>query len=191
MVEFLEKENLYTLNNEGDFVGSGGFGWTDELPADDFEGHVRRRDLWCLSESQETVGVSPEMFEEFVFQYQLPLLKDFGLVCYGCCEPVHDRFHIIKRIPNLRRVSVSPWADREKMAEYLGRGYIYSLKPNPNKLAMKDFEEDRVRDDIRDALNKARGCNLEIIMKDNQTIQNDPSRVIRWVEIVREELEKL
>jgi len=190
MINHLEQENLSTLNNEGDYVGSGGFGWTTQLPAPGFDGHVRTRDLWVLSESQETVGVSPAMFEEFIFPYQLSLVQRFGLVCYGCCEPVHSRWHVIRRIPNLRRVSVSPWCDREKMAEYLADRYIYSLKPNPSLLAAPSFDEDAIRKDARDALEKARGCHLEIIMKDNHTICNDPQRVIDWVRIVREEIDK-
>ena len=131
IVDFLEKEGFFTLNNEGDYTGSGGFGWTKQLPAAGFAGRVRAKDQWCLAESQETVGVSPAMFEEFVFRYQLPILKRFGLACYGCCEAVHGRWHLLRQIPNLRRVSVSPWCDRAKMAENLGNRYIYSLKPHP------------------------------------------------------------
>lgn len=190
MIDQLETDGLYTLNNEGDYVGSGGFGWTRQLPAPGFDGHVRTRDLWCLSESQETVSISPQLFEEFVFPYQLAVVERFGRVCYGCCEPVHGRWHVIRRIPNLRRVSVSPWCDRAKMAEYLGRDYVYSLKPHPALLAQSRFDEDAIRADVRDALEKAAGCHLEIIMKDNHTIANDPCRVTRWVEIVREEIDR-
>ncbi len=190
MVSFLEKNGLYTLNNEGDYVGSGGFGWTAQLPAKDYAGRARAKDLWCLSESQETVAVSPRMFEEFVFQYQKPILERFGLVCYGCCEPVHERWPIIKRIRNLRRVSVSPWCDRQKMAEYLEDRYVYSLKPAPSLLAAEQFDEEAVRRDVRDALAKARGCRLELIMKDNNTIRHEPRRVVRWVQITREEIER-
>ncbi len=189
-IDFLARENLYTLNNEGDYVGSGGFGWTDQLPASDYDGQVRTNDLWCLSESQETVGVSPEMFAEFIFPYQLPIMERFGRVCYGCCEPVETRWHIIKQIPNLRRVSVSPWCDRAKMAEYLGGDYVYSLKPHPGLLAGQGFDADAVRADIQDALIKTKGCRLEIIMKDNHTIGNDPARVSRWVQIARQEIDK-
>jgi hypothetical protein len=190
MVSFLEKNGLYTLNNEGDYVGSGGFGWTAQLPAKDYAGRARAKDLWCLSESQETVAVSPRMFEEFVFQYQKPLLERFGLVCYGCCEPVHERWPTIKQIRNLRRVSVSPWCDRQKMAEYLEDRYVYSLKPAPSLLAAERFDEVAVRRDVRDALAKARGCHLELIMKDNNTIRHEPQRVVRWVQITREEIER-
>ena len=191
MIDFLEKEGLYTLNNEGDYVGSGGFGWTSQLPVAGFDGHVRTCDLWCLSESQETVGVSPEMFEEFIFPYQLTTAERFGLVCYGCCEPIHSRWHVVSRIPNLRRVSVSPWCDRVKMAEQLGGDYIYSFKPHPGLLATPRFDADAVRADTRDVLAKTKGCRLEIIMKDNNTICNDPSRVVNWVRIVREEIDRI
>ena len=76
--------------------------------------------MWGFGESQETVGVSPEMFAEFVLPYQLPILERFGLNCYGCCEPLDKRWEYVKQIPRLRRVSVSPWSNRAFMAERLG-----------------------------------------------------------------------
>jgi hypothetical protein len=190
-LDFLEKNGLLSLNTEGTYVGSGGFGWTKELPQSDFDGHARTRDMWGFAESQETVGISPEMFAEFVFPYQLPILERFGLSCYGCCEPLDKRWHIVQQIPNLRRVSVSPWADPSKMAEMLGDRYIYSMKPSPTDLAMGSFDEDRVRAKLREDFHTTRHCHVEAIMKDNHTIGNDPQRVIRWVQIAREEAEAL
>ena len=190
LVDVLEQNGLYTLNNEGDYVGSGGFGWTTQLPASDMTDRVRSKDLWCLLESQETVGVSPRMFEEFVFRYQVPIMERFGRVCYGCCEPIHDRWHLLRQVSNLRRVSVSPWCDRAQMAENLGDRYVYSLKPHPGLLAGVRFDPAAVRADIRDALDKARGCHLEIVMKDNHTLGNDPQRAVTWCNIAREEIER-
>ena len=131
------------------------------------------------------------MFEEFVFPYQLPLLERFGLNCYGCCEPLDRRWHIVKRFPRLRRVSVSPWADRPYMAEMLGDRYILSMKPHPVDLAMASFDEEHVRSIVRRDLQATRCCRVEMIMKDNHTIGNDPRRVVRWVQIAREEAEAL
>jgi hypothetical protein len=152
---------------------------------------VRTRDLWALAESQETVGISPHMFAEFVFPYQLPLLERFGLSCYGCCEPLDKRWPIVEQIPNLRRVSVSPWSERAQMAERLGDRYIYSMKPSPTDLAMDTFDEERIRAELRAALRATRDCRVEVIMKDNHTIRNDPQRVVRWVQIARQEAEAL
>lgn len=190
-LDFLEQNGLLSLNNDGTYVGSGGFGWTYELPQSDFDGKVRAFDMWGFSESQETVGISPKMFAEFVFPYQLPILQRFGLNCYGCCEPLDKRWHIIQQIPRLRRVSVSPWADVVQMAEYLGDQYIFSLKPSPTDLAMHSFDEERIRTGLRNSLKATKNCHVEIIMKDNHTIGNDPHRVIRWVQIAREESEAL
>jgi hypothetical protein len=192
---FLEENGLLSLNNDGTYVGSGGFGWTHELPQSDYAAdtarRVRTRDMWGFAESQETVGISPQMFAEFVLPYQLPILQRFGLNCYGCCEPLDKRWHVVQQIPNLRRVSVSPWADHAAMAEMLQDRYIYSMKPRPADLAMETFDEERVRADLRRMLRITRNCRVEVIMKDNHTIRNDPRRVTRWVEIAREEAEAL
>jgi hypothetical protein len=190
-LDFLEQNGLLSLNNDGTYVGSGGFGWTHELPQADFEGQVRPRDMWGFAESQETTNVSPEMFAEFVFPYQLPILERFGLNCYGCCEPVDKRWHVLERVPRLRRVSVSPWSNLAAMAEKLGNRYVYSMKPNPSYLALPSFDEERIRADLRAALQVTKDCRVELIMKDNHTIRNDPQRVIRWVQIAREEAEAL
>jgi len=188
-LDFLEENGLLCLNSDGTYVGSGGLGWSEELPQPDFDGQVRLRDMWGFAESQETVGVSPEMFAEFIFPYQLPILERFGLNCYGCCEPLDKRWHIVQQIPNLRRVSVAPWSNLEKMAEKLGDRYIYSMKPSPTDLAMGTFDEKRIRAELRKALRIMRDCHVELIMKDNHTIGNDPQRVVRWVQIAREEAE--
>lgn len=190
-LDFLEKNGLLSLNNDGTFVGSGGYGWSEELPQKDFAGTVRLKDMWGMSESQITVGFSPQMFEEFVFQYQLPLLEKFGLNCYGCCEPLNARWDVIKKIPRLRRVSVSPWANVEDMAEKLEDKYIFSWKPHPSVLATPNIDEEQIRQDIRRVLKITRNCRLEIIMKDNHTLGKNPENVIKWCRIAREEVESI
>ena len=60
-------------------------------------GRVAARDLWGFTESQETVDVSPEMYEEFIFPYEKPIMERFGLNCYGCCEPLHGRWPAVAR----------------------------------------------------------------------------------------------
>jgi len=86
---------------------------------------------------------------------------------------------------------VSPWANLEKMAEYIGDKYVLSLKPNPTDLAVSVMDQESVRKKIKNALKITRGCILEIIMKDNHTLGNNPSNLVNWVKIVREEIEKM
>jgi len=190
--QWLEREGLLSLNNENDYIGSGSMGYTRALPAgsEGAEGGAKRRDLWALVESQETVGVGPELFERFVFPHNKAIAEQFGLCYYGCCEPVNSRWHIVKRIKNLRSVSISPWADEEFMASELGNRYVYSRKPSPTMVSKEGFDEDEIRKDIRHTLDVARGCVLEIIMKDVHTLAGKPERLARWVHIAREESER-
>ena len=80
-----------------------------ELPQADFDGtHVRPVDQWGHATTQIFSEVSPAMHEEFAIRYESRWLANFGHNYDGCCEPLHKRIKIIKRLPNLRRVSVSP-----------------------------------------------------------------------------------
>lgn len=189
-LNFLEQNGLLASNTAEIYVGSGGFGWTKQLPsAPGPDGKVHPADMWGFAESQETVGVSPEMFEEFVFPYQLAILERFGLNCYGCCEPLDKRWHVVRRIPRLRRVSVSAWADAAKMAEMLGDEYVFSWKPSPSPLSLPVFDKEAARKLIRETLDVARRnhCHVEIIMKDNHTLGHNPDNAVEWCRIAKEE----
>jgi len=188
LCRWLEREGLLSLNNENDYIGSGSEGHTRDLPRAGWKAGdpVRLADCWVLSESQETVGVSPELFEEFIFPYQRDIVREFGKCYYGCCEPVHSRWHVLKKLPHLARVSVSPWADQAFMAEACGREVVFSRKPNPTQISTAVFNERAIRADLSETLRLARGCRLEIIMKDVHTLHNEPWRLARWVELARE-----
>ena len=190
--QWVEAQGLLNLNNEADHIGSGSIGSTRDLPGPGYTegGPVRLADLWVLAESQETVGVGPELFEQFIFPYQLSLVEHFGKCYYGCCEPVNNRWHILKRLPNLARVSVSPWADEEFMAEACSARYAYSRKPNPTQISTGRFDEDAIRADLRRTLDVTRrhGCRTEVIMKDVHTLHDEPDRLARWVRLAREEI---
>ena len=191
-IEWFEREGLLTLNNENDYIGSGSMGYSRRLPAPDKEDDepARLRDIWGLSESQETALVGPDQFEEFVFRYQLPVIEKFGAIYYGCCEPVHNRWNSLKKIPNLRRVSVAPWCDQEFMADALGRDIVFSRKPNPTLISTEHFDEDLIREDLCETCRIARDCNLELIMKDVHTLCGEPQRAARWVQIAREAIDE-
>jgi len=189
-LDFFEENGYLASNTGGTYVASGGFGFTDELPATSAE-KITTMDMWGFVESQETVMVSPEMYNEFIFPYHKRIAERFGLNCYGCCEGFDMRWKYVKHLPRLRRVSVSPWANWDKVEEYLGNRYIVSIKPNPAYLALPQLNEDAARDEIKKALACSKNSALEIIMKDNNTLGNNPRNAARWVEIFREEAERL
>ena len=190
-LDWLEKNGLLTLNNDSSYIGTGGQGFTDALPAAGFEGRVRTSDMWAGVQAQETVSINPDMFGEFILPYEAELAKRFGLVSYGCCEPYDPRIQYIKKIPNLRRISCSPWSDFSKVPELIGRDYVSLVKLKPTPLAVHDMNEDVVRRDCRDAVQKTKGARCEFLMKDNHTLGNNPQNIVRWTQIMREEIEKV
>ncbi len=190
-LEQLESQNALSLNNRNHYVGSGGVGYTHELPQPDFErDHVRPIDMWGFATTQIFSEVSPAMYEEFAMQYERRFLERFGLNCYGCCEPLDKKLDIVKTIPRLRRVSMSPWVDVEEGVKGLGDKYIFSYKPNPAIIAAESWNPDYVYKHLRDFLQKTKGCIVEIIMKDTHTCRNQPGRMWEWVKIAKEVTEE-
>lgn len=186
-----EKLGILTLNNGSNRVGSGGFGFTDELPQPDFdEEHVRAKDLWGFSAAQIFVGVSPKMHEEFALRHEKRWLERFGLTYYGCCEPLHNKIHILESIPNLRKISISPWADREEAVARIGNRYVISLKPNPAIFAAENWNLDATRTQLYKDLEKTKGCAVEVLMKDISTCHNQPHRLWEWADMAMKLTEK-
>jgi hypothetical protein len=186
-ITFFEREELLDYNAGANYVGSGGLGCTTQLPSRDrpHKGPVKLNQLWGFAESQETVGVSPDMFGEFVYPYQKPLQERFGLNYYGCCEAIDKRWEYIKRTPNLRAVSVAPWSDQARCAELLGRDYVYCRKPNPSPVCM-GFNEAEIKREFEETCAHAGMLNTAIILKDTHTIENHPERFARWVQMGRQ-----
>ena len=188
LVEQYAAMNLFSLNNDNTYHSSGGNGYTDELPAPGFDpAHVRPCDMWSSAESQEMAQVSPEMHAEFILPYEKRLLAPFALNGYGCCEDLTHKLPDVLTIPNIRRISIAPWADVDRCAEQLGGNAIFSWKPNPAYL-VGDFDSAFIRGYLQHTVDAAaaHGCVLEIILKDTHTCEFHPERFDRWTEIARE-----
>jgi hypothetical protein len=185
MVRQYEAQNLFSLNNDETYHSSGGVGYTDELPAPGFDPeHVRPCDIWASAESQELAQVSPRMHAEFALAYEKRLLAPFGLNGYGCCEPLTRKLDDVLTIPNIRRISIAPSADVDRCAAKLQARAIFSWKPNPAHL-VGDFSEEFLRGYVGHTLEAARGCVLEMILKDTHTCEHRPDRFDRWTAVTR------
>ena len=68
--------------------------------------------------------VSPKMFKEFEVDYASRLCARFGLVYYGCCDPLDRKMAEVRLIPNVRKVSMSAWVDQERGAAEIGISFI-------------------------------------------------------------------
>jgi hypothetical protein len=159
---------------------------TDELPAPGFDPqHSRPKDLWTYAMAQIFVGVSPAMHKEFELDYARRWFERFGLVYYGCCEPLHDKIDIIRQMPNVRKISMSPWVDVEKGAERIAGDYVFSRKPSPAFLAVDAWQPEAVERDLQGVKDSCarHGCPLEFILKDISTVRYQPQRLWEWVDV--------
>ena len=184
--EIYEREGVLSLNTGPDHIrGTGGVTHTDELPSREFDGQVRMRDMVCFGESQESVGVGPDLFDEFVLQYQLPLMNCFGSVDYGCCEPQDGKFDLLfEQIPSLCSVSVLPWGDRELAAEKLADRHVYAYKPHPGVLELPEPDYENAEKEMRETLEIAAGCCVSLTMKAELTADT-ADRAAQWTDIAQ------
>ena len=178
-----EAQNLFSLGrNRNTFA-------TDELPRPGYDSnYIRPRDLWAIGAAQIFSDVSPAMHWEFALQYEVRWFKRWGLNYYGCCEPLHHKTDIVSRIPNLRKISMSPWVDVEAGAEAIGDRYVFSRKPNPAMVAVDDWDPDHARQDLIETLEATRphGCSVEFLLKDISTVRYEPQRLWDWSRIAAE-----
>jgi hypothetical protein len=183
---FLEDEGLIEMNTDSQMAGPRSYGYVSDLPPPDYEGPVKLSDLWGWAESQEATIISPSMYAEFVLPYLARLSEQFGLVYYGCCEPVDDRLELImKEIPNLRSVSVSGWADFDKIGEMLGKKYVYSRKPTPSYMSGAQPDWELMEEDMKKTYKATKNCNVEILVRDLYTINGDRPRLRKWVDMTK------
>lgn len=186
--KFLEKEKLIVPNTDNQMAGPRSYGYVSELPAAGSTGEVTLKDVWGWPESQESMIISPDMYKEFVLPYYARLAKEFGLVYYGCCEPVDDRIDLlIEAVPNLRAVSISGWADFDFMAERLGGDIVFSRKPTPAYMSGANPDWDLMREDMEKTYRAVsrNGCNTEILIRDLYTVGGDIPRLKHWTDMTK------
>lgn len=160
--------------------------YTDELPAPGYDPRKpRARDLWIAGLAQMLSTVSPAMFKEFEVDYTSRICRRFGLVYYGCCDPLDGKMAEVRMIPNVRKVSMSPWVDQERGAAEIGHEFVFSRKPSPAFLATDRFAPDQVRADLvaTRKVCERHGCPLEYILKDISTVRYEPERLAEWSRI--------
>ncbi|MDA0990608.1 MAG: hypothetical protein O3A51_07640, partial [Verrucomicrobia bacterium] len=185
------------LQNEAAVEAAGDYSLTaqmnqSETYADELErphansGPRLRKDLWGFAASQEFTLVSPAFHEAFLFEFQRPILEAFGLVHYGCCENLTGKIDMLRQLPNLRSIAVTPSADLAQCAAQIGNDYAISWRPNPTNMVCAGWDEDRIHGTIRDGLRFCQGQHLHITLKDVETLQGEPDRLARWTSIVRQ-----
>ena len=189
--DYLEENKLLLPTNGFSPLNQESFSFTDELPS---EGEITSTSqLWGFLESQETTAVSPAMFGEFVYPYFERLVKRFGLLSYGCCERVDNLWEdYLSKWTNLRKLSVSPFNNEEKIGEYLrGSRVVYYSKPRAEYLTNPGpIDEDAIRNCFKGISLAASGCLFEVAQREVGTIFGDFERGKRYVQLAKESIAK-
>lgn len=177
--------NYLSLDNNNTRIGSGGYGYVSELPGHKHDpDYVKPENMWGCSNAQIFSEVSPDMHWDFALEHDQRWLERWGLTYYGCCEPLDRKIHLLDRIPNLRKVSVSPWCNTEKVINEIGRKYVMSRKPSPAIFATADWDPVQAEKELSDFMMKTEGqCHVELIMKDISTVNFKPQRLWEWEKI--------
>lgn len=168
-------------------------GLADNLPAPDYAGGpYRLKDVWIRSMAQMFSSVSPAMHQEFDLDYSRALFDQCAMVYYGCCEPLDNKIDLLKKIPNMRKIGVSPWANVESCAEQLEGNYVYARKPNPANVAIRT-DPAEIRREVLETAEACRkhGCPYELVLKDISTVSYHPENLFLWERTVRETLDGL
>ncbi len=151
---------------------------------------ARMKDMWAYCAAQEFTLISPAMHDEFLLQYQKPIIEQWGLSAYGCCEDLTKKIDMLRQIRNLRIIAVTPRADVKRCAEQIGTDYVMSWRPNPTDMVCCVWNEGTIRRILREGLAACRGGHVHIHLKDIETLEGDITRLNRWVQITRDEIDK-
>ena len=163
--------------------------YSDDLPAPDYDPlKPRAKDLWMFGLAQMFSTVSPAMFKEFEVDYASRICDRFGLVYYGCCDPLDGKMKEVRMIPKVRKVSMSPWTNQERGAAEIDGNYVFSRKPTPALVATTRFDSDAVREDLATTMRicEKYGCAVEFILKDISTVRREPERLTEWSRLAME-----
>ena len=179
----IEQTNKLKIYNDNSNTCHCSYVYTDELLPDFGAGKgTTTQNGWAFGLAQLFTSVSPAVTEEFELPYITRMAEYFGMIYYGCCDRLDDRLDVVKKIPHIKKVSCSPWSNRDVFAEKIGPALVMSNKPTPALVAGDSFEPEAVRKDLEltMAAVKRNGVNLEFILKDISTVQYKPERLTEW-----------
>ena len=168
-----ESTGLLTPNNTGPLFCS------DPVGPPPPDGKLRLGNLWSGANSQEFQMVSPRMQEEFLLNYQIPLLAQFGATWYGCCEDLSQKIPYVLRIPSLRIFVSSYWTDLDKVIAACGDRYTIMWR---QLSAMVVFADDLapIRKHLETGMEKLQGLHYQVVMRELETLQGHTNRLQEW-----------
>jgi hypothetical protein len=147
--------------------------------------HPQLLDMWTHSASEEFHLISPEMLEKYLFTFVRPIFAMFAHTSFGCCESLNKKLHLVKTLPNLRRVIISERTDWDYAIDTLGKDFVYVVRPClVDTIYVND--ETQIRKELKRMADTFRGLNWEIMFSGGESFNGDLQRFHKWVRIAKE-----
>lgn len=158
---------------------------TNDLPKPEHGEPCTRKHIWGRGAAQVFSSVGKEMHEEFDIRFMKETIGSCGLSYYGCCEPLDKKLDIVEKIPNLRKISITPWADVNAAAEIIQNRYVMASKPNPANIARPSLDCACVKQELETIANAcARNrVSFDLVLKDISTCCHNPQNIVEWEKI--------
>jgi hypothetical protein len=158
---------------------------SDPLRPKPADGKYTLKDCWMAGNSQELDQVSPEMFEDFLLNYQKKIFERFGAVSYGCCENLTKKLDPVLEIPNLKIMVCSAWTDLELLVEKVNRKHCIMWRHLASDVVCSD-DTTALRNKINDQAYLLKGSSYQAILRELQTLMGHSNRLHEWCEITKD-----
>ena len=148
---------------------------------------ARLADEWAYVSAQTSSGLGPEQYESLVEPSSVELAAPFtrGTVYYHGCECLDRKLTSIARIPNLRRLHVSPWSSLPAARAALGDRVIYEVHTNPSEVFF-GAKRAEIRRGLDGLVAQGRGCAMDLNLSDIHSVNMRPELLGVWAAEARE-----
>ena len=145
------------------------------------------RNSWVTLSAQSLCGLSPAMYAEFLQPYHARLVEVLGFdrVYYHACEDITKKIPIIRELPNLRRIQISPWTDLEVAVEQLGRTLVLETEAHTGDTVFV-HTPDQMREAVERILAIAGDCLIDVQLISIQTVGSNPGVLTTWAQVAQE-----
>ena len=175
----VEATGLLTPNNTGPMTCS------DPVGPEPDDGKLTLGNLWLMANSQEFDQVSPAMWDEFLLRYQMPILEQFGLTGYGCCENLTCKIDGVLSIPNLRIFVCSAWTDLDAAIDRVGADRVIMWRQKASDVVFPD-DDATIRRDLEEGAKTLQGCRYQIVLRELQSLFGHADRLHVWTRLAKE-----
>lgn len=148
-------------------------------------GKIGYENLWIMANSQEFEGVSPKMWRTFCLEYQRPIIEQFGVSAYGCCENLTYKIAGVLSLKNLRIFVCSAWTDLAKVQEAVGQNYVIMWRQKASDVVFPD-DDAIIRRDLERGVQQLQGYRYQIVLRELQTLAGHTRRLHDWTRIAKE-----